>query len=295
MQFLAYILTQTGRNLRQTWGTQFMTLLTVTLSVLIFAFFFLIYINMMRAGEKLGDNIRLIVYLEEEIPSQMRPQIEKKINDFMEVDKVAFVSRTEAYSRLRKQMEKDSDILDDLKADFLPPSVEVYPPKSLKDLTRIQEFSDYLLTLPGALKVQYGQSWIERFNYFINLLRLVVILSGALLILSMTFIVSYTIRLTVVARREELEVLRLLGATSSYMRLPLLLEGLMQGFLGSALGLTALFFLFRWISGRFSGPELLNLMEFTFFPPAVSGIILLGGILLCTGGSLISIRKFLRV
>lgn len=295
MRFLAYILTQTGRNFRQTWGTQFMTLLTVSLSVLIFAFFFLIYLNMMSAGNRLGDDIRLVVYLEDEIEEPFRPQIEKKIHDFLEVEKIVFVSRAEAFSRLSEQLGKDRDVLDDLGAEFLPPSIEVHPSQSLKNLAQVHDFSEYLMTLPGAMKVQYGQSWIKRFSHFINLLRLIVFLSGALLILSMTFIVSYTIRLTVVARREELEVLRLLGATNAYIRLPLLLEGLMQGFLGSALGLTALFFLYRWISGRFSGPALLNLMDFTFFPPAMSGIILLAGIFLCTGGSLISIRRFLRI
>lgn len=295
MRFLAYILNQTGRNFRQTWGTQFMTLMTVTLSVLIFAFFFLIYINMMSAGNRLGDDIRLVVYLEDEIAAPIRPQIEKKIYDFLEVEKIVFVSRAEAFSRLRDQLGKDSDVLDDLGNEFLPPSIEVHPYKSLKNLTQIHDFSEYLLTLPGAMKVQYGQSWIKRFGHFIDLLRLIVILSGVLLILSMTFIVSYTIRLTVVARREELEVLRLLGATNSYIRLPLLFEGLMQGFLGSALGLTALFFLYRWISGRFSGSALLSLMDFTFFPPLMTGIILFASILLCTGGSLISIRKFLRI
>ncbi|MHB8150478.1 MAG: cell division protein FtsX [Desulfobulbia bacterium] len=295
MHFLAYILRQTGKNLRQTWGTQVMTLLTVTLSVLLFAFFFLIYTNMLRASARLGDDLRLIVYLDQEIPEQKRPEIEKKIRDFGPVEKIIFVSRTEAFSRLSAQLDKEKDVLNDLGPDFLPPSIEVYPLKNLQDLTKISQFSDFLLTLPHAAKVQSGSDWLRRFGDFTNLLQVVVLLSGVLLIISMTFIISYTLRLTVVSRQGELEILRLLGATSAYIRLPLLLEGMLQGFLGSSLGLGALYLLYQWIASRFSGPGFLNLFDFAFFPPELTAAILLAGVVLCTGGSLFSIRRFIRI
>ena len=295
MQFLAYILRQTGKNLRQTWVTQVMTLLTVTLSVLIFAFFFLIYTNMIRASERLGNDVRLIVYLDQEITAQMRPGIEKKIREFGPVEKIVFVSRPEAFSRLSAQLGKEKDVLNDLGADFLPPSIEVYPLKNLNNLTKISQFSDFLLTLPHASKVQSGSDWLRRFGYFTNLLRVVVLLSGGLLIISMTFIVSYTLRLTVLSRQGELEILRLLGATSAYIRLPLLLEGMLQGILGSTLGLVSLYILYQYIASRFSGPGFLRLFDFAFFPPELTAAILLAGIVLCTVGSLFSIRRFIRI
>jgi len=295
MNFLSYILTQTGRNLKQTWGTQLMTLLTVSLSVLIFAFFFLVYSNFLKVGAKLGDELRLIVFLQEEIIPELRPQIERKINDFGEVEKIIFVSRQEAFDRLSKQLEDDRDVLADLGSDFLPPSFAVYPRKTLRSLSRIKQFSDYLATLPGASKVQYGHDWVERFGYVTNLLRLIVILSGCLLIMTTIFMVSYTIRLTVIARRDELQVFRMLGATNTYIQGPLLIEGLLQGLLGSAIGLASLFALFLWIKSHFSGPGLLKLFDFSFFPPLTTGAILLASVLLCTAGSLFSIRKFLRI
>lgn len=295
MKQLGMILRQAGRNYRQTWGTQFMTLLTVVLSVLLFSFFFLVYMNMLRASERLGEDIRLIVYLEDEVVAELQPQIEKKIRDFSGVEKIVFVGREAAYERLAKQLGNDSDVLADLGPGFLPPSIEVYPLRTLKNLAQIEQFANYLATLPGAAKVQYGHAWLQRFGYFTNLLQVVVLLSGGLLILSMTFIVSYTIRLTVIARQEELEVLRLLGASSFYIRGPLLIEGLLQGLLGSTLGLYALFLLYQWITQKFSGPGLLHLFEFLFFSPLMIAIILGTSVFLCTAGSLFSIRKFLRI
>ncbi|MEW6595835.1 MAG: ABC transporter permease [Thermodesulfobacteriota bacterium] len=295
MKVLAMILRQTGRNYRQTWGTQLMTLLTVVLSVLIFSFFFLVYMNMLRASDRLGDDIRLIVYLDNEPVPELRPQIERRIREFSAVDKITFVSQQEAYNRLARQLGNDRDVLADLGPGFLPPSIEVVPQKNLKSLARVEEFARYLRTLPGAAKVQYGHAWLERFSYFTSLLQIIVLMSGALLILSMTFIVSYTIRLTVIARQEELEILRLLGASSFYIRGPLLIEGMLQGLLGSGLGLAALYFLYNWTARKFTGPGILNLFDFRFFSPMLMGTILGVAVLLCAGGTIVSIRKFLRV
>ncbi len=295
MKFASTILVQTSRNLQKTWPSQFMTLMTVSLSVLIFSFFALIYTNMIKAGERLGDDLRLTIYLDEEPVQEMQAQLVKKITNFNPVEEIRFTSRADAYKRLAEQLGDNVDVLDDLDPSFLPPSIEIYPKKNLSTLAQIKRFSEYLSTLPGATKVQYGQEWVERFNYFTKLLRIVVILSGALLILTTTFMVAYTIRLAVVARQAELEILRLLGATNSYIRTPFLIEGFLQGFLGSSLGLLALFFLFRWIQQRFTGPGILQLVEFTFFSPTIIAIIIGAGIILCTGGSFSSMRKFMRI
>jgi len=295
MKFFSTIAVQTSRNLQKTWPTQFMTLLTVSLSVLIFSFFFLIYTNMIQTGERLGDDLRLTIYLDEEPVQEMQAELVRKITNFSPVEKIRFRSRQEAYDRLAAQLGDNIDVLDDLDPSFLPPSIEVYPKKSLSTLAQIKRFSEYLSTLPGAVKVQYGQEWVERFNYFTKLLRVIVILSGILLILTTIFMVAYTIRLAVVARQAELEILRLLGATNNYIRTPFLLEGFLQGLLGSSLGLLALFFLYRWIQFRFTGPGILQLVDFTFFSPEMVWIIIAASIALCIGGSFSSMQKFMRI
>ena len=272
-----------------------MTLFAVSLSVLIFSFFYLVYINMQTASERLGNELRLIVYMDDEVPEGFREEFKRKITDFNKVDKIVFVSREDAFDRLRRQLGPDSDVLEGLDASFLPYSVEIYPPKDLKNLTRIKQFSDYLHTLPGAQKVQYGQEWIERFGYFVNLVQMIVVLSGTLLILTSVFMVSYTIRLTLEERQEELEILRFLGATNSYIRGPILVEGFLLGLLGVSVGMTALFFLYEWIKSHFSGPGFINLFEISFLPSQDTMMIMACALLLCFGGSIISVRRYLRV
>jgi len=295
MSFWFTVLRQVGRNLRQTWGSQLMTLLTVSLSVLIFAFFYLIYANMLNLGDKLGDDLSLIVYLEEEPGPELKEQLKRKITTFDEVESIRFITRAEAYERFAKQLGDNQDVLSDMPKDFLPPSIEVVPLKNLRSLNQVKLFSAYLARLPGTLKVQYGQDWVERFYYFTKLLSIIVLLSGTLLILTTIFMVAYTIRLTVLGRQAELELLKLVGATNNYIRTPFLLEGLLQGVLGSSFGIASVYLLFQWIKIQFSSPGFLNLFEFSFFSPGVSFTIIGVSIMLCTIGSYSTMQKFLRI
>ena len=295
MRFWFSVVRQAGRNLKQTWPSQLMTLLTVSLSVLIFAFFSLVYTNMINSSEQLGDDLRLIIYLEDDPGPEMQEQLRRKITNFDRVEDIIFVSREEAYQRFAEQLGSHQDVLDDIPKDFLPASVEVIPLKNLRSLNQIKLFSEYLAQLPGTLKVQYGQEWVERFYYFTRLLSIVVVLSGSLLILTTIFMVSYTIRLTIFGRQDELELLKLVGATNNYIRTPFLIEGLLQGLIGSSLGIFSLFILYQWIKGHFSGPGLLELFSFTFFSPEVIVGIIIISIILTTTGSFTSIQKFLRI
>ncbi|MBW1637446.1 MAG: FtsX-like permease family protein, partial [Deltaproteobacteria bacterium] len=253
------------------------------------------YTNMLHLGDKLGDDLTLIVYLEEEPGPELQQQLIKKITTFDDVEAIRFISSAEAYKRFARQLGQNEDVLEDMPKNFLPPSIEVTPLKNLRSLSQVKLFSEYLAKLPGTVKVQYGQEWIERFYYFTRLLSIVVLLSGALLILTTIFMVAYTIRLTILGRHDELELLKLVGATNNYIRIPFILEGILQGILGSTLGLAALYMLFNWIKLRFSGPGLLTLFEFSFFPPVVSVTIICVSILLCTFGSYSTLHKFLRI
>ena len=293
MNFLFAVFSQAGRNLLQTWRTQILSLMTITLSVLIFSFFYLVYTNALQAGEQLGDDLRLIVYLDEEAAPALQEQYRDKILKFDRVEKINFISSLQAFNRFKEQLDEDQDVLSDIPQDFLPPSIEVYPVRSLDTLSRIKRFSDYLQTLPGVIKVQYGREWVERFYTFIELLRIVVILSGSLLILTTTFMMAHSIRLTLLTRQKELEILHLVGASNSYIRMPFFLEGGLLGLFGSIAGMTALYMLFNWIELRFAGSAMLGMFSFNFFPLPIIAMIIGMAIVLCACGSFSSTRKIL--
>jgi cell division transport system permease protein len=295
MRFLSILCYQTLRNMLFAWKSQVATLLTVSLSVLIFSFFYLIYTNALHLGDELGEDLRLIVYLDEEPAEALKEEYQRKILKFDQVERIDFISSQDAYNRFAEQLGNDRDILTDVPPTFLPPSIEVYPLRSLDTLARIKRFSDYLQTLPGVLKVQYGKEWIERFYSFIQLMRIVILLSGFLLIMTTTFMVAHTIRLTLLARLKELELLRLVGATSNYIRMPYLLEGALQGLLGASLGLASLSVLYQWITLQFSGADLPPTLTFSFLPWEVILSIVAASTLLCAIGSFSTTRRTLNL
>jgi cell division transport system permease protein len=110
-----------------------------------------------------------------------------------------------------------------------------------------------------------------------------------------TFMVAHTIRLTLMSRQQELELLRLLGATNTYIRTPFLLEGALQGLLGAGSGMGALLLLFNWIKMQFAGPATTSLLSFIFFPWPVILLIVGLATLLCVVGSFSTIRRFLHL
>jgi cell division transport system permease protein len=295
MSFANALFSQTSRNLEKTWPTQLFTLLSVSLSVLIFAFFFLLYLNLTQVGNSLGGELRLTLYFEKEPVAEMQEQLRSRITEYAEVERIVYISPEEAFARLSLQLGSEKDVLAGLDSSFLPASFEIYPKRNLQSLARIRSFADYLTTLPTVQKVQYGQDWLQRFSSFIQLISIIVLISGSLLILTTIFMISHTIRLTLVARGDELAILRLLGADRTYIQGPLLLEGFLQGLLGSVMGTFLLYLLYEWTSARFSGSDLLGVYEMTFFPPAVVTVIILAGTLLCLTGCILSTRKFLRI
>jgi len=291
MNFLIAILTQTRRNLLLTWRSQLLSLMTIILSVLIFSFFYLVYTNALNAGKRLGDDLRLIVYLDENPDPTLQEQYRYKILKFDDVDKIEFVSSEQAYERFKSQLEDNKDVLADIPKDFLPPSIEIYPVRTLDSLSRIKRFSDYLQTLPGVLKVQYGRQWVERFYSFIELLKIVVILSGSLLVLTTTFMMGHSIRLTLLTRKKEIELLRLVGASNSYIRMPFFLEGALLGLLGSVAGIGALYLLYNWIELRFAGSAMPGMFSFNFFSYSTIALIIAVAVALCSCGSYLSTRR----
>lgn len=286
------LLCQLGRNLRRTWPTQIMGLLTVLLAVLIFAFFLLIQLNLQAAGARFGQDIRLTVYFESEPEAAQLATFKQQIRQFAETAEVNFISSRQAYQRFAQRLGDERDILEGLTEDFLPPALEVIPASGRLAPEQLEQLAAMLLALPGANKVQYGREWLQRFHAVKRLLITVVLVSGALLVLNMVFTISHTTRLTLNTRREEIEILHLLGARRNYIRLPLLAEGLLQGGLGSALGLAALYLLFHQAGELGLLPALAGS---TFLPLPTLATIWLGATLTCLLAGLLAINKALRV
>ena len=282
-------------DIRRNLGSYLLTTLVVTLSVLIFAFFSLLYWNLHRFVERFGSELGIVVYVKKDIPDSQVPILYERLSTMAGVKAVRFVSSEDAFKRLRGYLKGEEGVLDGVDPTFLPPSFEVELNRAIFNIPRIRALSREIAKWPEVAKVQYGQEWIRRLEAFSYAVKNVVLISGLLLVLTAGFVVANTIKLNVYARGEELEILRLVGATNSFIEGPFLLEAFIQGVLGSGLALSFLFLASRYLRAWVASSQLLRGFEFAYLPLPFVGATVGASVLLCVLGVWLSMRRFLRL
>jgi cell division transport system permease protein len=149
----------------------------------------------------------------------------------------------------------------------------------------------------GIGEVQYGEEWVKKFMTFFQFIRILGLMIAGFLVLTVLFIVSNTIKLTVLARQDELEILALVGATPFFIKAPFLIEGMLQGVVGAIIAISIL------TAGYYS--MLANAVNFLSFNPADAGLtflpipyivaLIFGGVILGFIGSLVSLKKLIVI
>jgi cell division transport system permease protein len=145
--------------------------------------------------------------------------------------------------------------------------------------------------------VEYDQEWIDRVQFIIRFVQIVGIVFGGILMFAATFSISNVIKLMVLSRKDEIEIMRLVGATNSFIKGPFLAEGILQGLLGSLLAIGFLYLIFLLIMSkvsRFNTP-FFSLQELHFLPVWMMLSIVAGGMFLGFLGSLFSLSRFLKI
>ena len=291
--FLARAIT----NIRQNVFVNVVTIGTITLALLIVSLFLLVFVNLESAAENWSERVQVTVYFDKELTGQEQSGFRGKISALTGVSRVSYVSRDEALKRFKSRLRGQETLLEGVRAEILPTSVEIALKRAYRETASVESFVTKLKQIPGITEVQYGEEWVRRFNSFLNFMRLVGALLGGFLVIAVVFIVSNTIKLTIYSRRDELEVMSLVGATRFFITAPFLLEGLIQGFVGSVLSLALLYGLYEGF--------LQNAGSYITFNPAASGLsflpveylsgLVLAGALLGFIGSLTSLKRFINV
>jgi cell division transport system permease protein len=191
-------------------------------------------------------------------------------------------------------MANQASVLENLADNPLPDSFEIRMTADIESWQRIDSLALRIESLPNVEDVEYGQRWIGQFVKFFNLFRMAGYAMGALFFVAAIFIVANTIRLVIYSRREEVEIMRLVGATDSFIKIPFYIVGLIQGALGAAIGTGLLYLLFTLMSVNVKQEFMPGLFRLKFIPPAVLGAILLGSMLVGLLGCYISLKQFLK-
>uniref|UniRef100_C6E2R4 Cell division protein FtsX n=1 Tax=Geobacter sp. (strain M21) TaxID=443144 RepID=C6E2R4_GEOSM len=294
---LSYYSSRAVANLRQNVFVSAVTVGTIALALLIASLFLLVYVNLSGMAEGWSDKVQVTAYFDAEPAPLEVAALKSRVQAIPGTAKVLFVSQAEAEKRLRSRLKGQESLLEGISAEVLPASLEIGLDRDRRDNESVAAYVAKLKRIQGITEVQYGEEWVRRFNSFMNLFRLMGALLGGFLTITVLFIVSNTIKLTIYARKDELELLGLVGATRFFIKAPFLIEGVLQGAAGAVISLLALlgcYFAFLKNAGDFLGinPASAGL---SFLPPSHLAGVVLGGVLLGFIGSATSLKRFINV
>jgi cell division transport system permease protein len=292
-----YFFARALANLRQNVFVSVVTVATITLALLIASLFLLVYVNLEGMANGWSDKVQITAYFDREPTPLAVSALKGRVKAIPGTSKAVFVTKQEAEVRLRARLKGQESILEGITSEVLPASLEISLDRGHRDSAAVTGYVTALKKIAGITEVQYGEEWVQRFNTFMNFFRLMGALLGGFLAIAVLFIVSNTIKLTIYARKDELELLGLVGATRFFIKAPFLIEGVLQGALGAVLSLVALsacYYAFLHNAGNFLGVNPAG-AGLSFLPPAHLAAILCGGIALGFIGSLTSLRRFINV
>ena len=292
-----YYFRQARQNLIQNPWLNAITLGTITLSFLILGLFLVLFLNTKGLLEDWGGRIRVTAYLGGSPGQEQMTRLREKVRGFEEVMEVKVRSKEEALKLLEEKIPERKELLRGLPRNPLPASLEIRLKGEYQNSEGAQSLARKLRGIPEVEEIQYGSDWLERFSAFMALLKGLGLGLGALLLLSTIVVISNTIRLNIFARREEIEIMRSVGATGLFIRAPFYLEGVLQGFLGAVLALAVLFALFQLFLSKVYEPlrSLLGNYPVQFLSLEQMAVVALGGVVLGLFGTQVSVGRYLRL
>jgi cell division transport system permease protein len=256
---------------------------TIAFSLFAFGLFGLVAINIRRALEQVSERVEVRAFLSDSADIEQVAAAMKDIGEFPEVLRVDYVSQENALERARKEMGEFADVFE---AGVLPASIEVHLRPDMRSPAVVKAVADKIKTYRFVDDVRYGEEWVEKLYRLRNIATVAGIALGIAFAAVAVIIIGATIRMTVLARAKEISIMRLVGATDMFIRLPFLIDGLVKGVLGGLLAL-----LFVWVANRVVNEYFI---ETIFFDRELVFLGVVGGAVMGVLGSLVSVGRHLR-
>ncbi|OGB92808.1 MAG: hypothetical protein A2Z31_03890 [candidate division NC10 bacterium RBG_16_65_8] len=296
MDRLRYIVEDALTNIRRSGWGGVASIGTIAVSFVVVGIFLIITGNLGALVADWKDQFQVTVFLEDGITGEQLALLKKRVQSERAVKGMTYTSKAEALQQFKREMQGRESLLEGLGENPIPASLQIRVHETSQTAEALKQLAASLGRLEGVEDVMYGQEWVHRVSSVIGLLRLLGLSVGLALGLASLLIVSNTIRLAVYARTEEIEVMRLVGATRLHIRAPFLLEGMIQGTLGAGLALVLLFGAYRatlWQIQVTPG-QIFGMGVGSFLEPHWAVLMVVAGAGVGAFGSLISVDRFLR-
>jgi cell division transport system permease protein len=210
------------------------------LSLLILVVFILLTLNVQAVIDRASEEMRAYVYLKDGVGAGTSSEIQMKLLGLEGVEEVVFVSKEEALTSFRQTLGGSKDMLDALGSNPLPDAYRIKMKPEYVRSEHLEKLTREVGKWDGVDEFRYGEKWLGRGEKLVRGFYLVDLCIGAIIFLSVIFVIANTVRLTVLTRQKTIEVAKLVGATNAYIRIPFLVEGAFQGAVASLLAIVLL-------------------------------------------------------
>ncbi len=291
-----YLLREAMTNLRVNRGSVLIGIVTTAFTLVCFGVFLLLYLNLKNVSGTLQGDIEVVVYLDTGASEQVVSLVQKRLETEPAAVTLTFVSKEQALRDFAEQFPEESLLLEGMEANPLPASIIVNLSPRFLDTESLSAFAERVKQLPGVTHVAYSQDWVDTLTLVVSYFELAAVVIGMILAMATVTIIANTIRLSLYTRKEEIEILRLIGATGIFIAIPYVIEGTILGAMGGGLALAVLKGVFEFFrlelnaSGWFVGVEHI----LPIFPRQVSFLLVMTGMLLGCGSSVLSVFGLMK-
>lgn len=289
----SYFFREAVRRIWVSKRTSFVAVAMIAISLLIVGCFLLIAENLSRAAEEWQGTSRVIVYLHADATPPQIQAVDRYLASQRELAGRRFVTREQALARFKSYFANLAEVVGQLEDNPFPPSFEADVPPAMAQSRLFAQQMSAVGALPGVDQVQYDWQWIERLRRLVHIINVVGLIAGGVLAIAAAFTIANVIRLTMMLYREEIEIMRLVGATERIIRGPFLIEGFLQGTIGGILAVILLWVVFE-ASRRSLAPSTSIVWGFLFrgfLPWEKVAALVAGGMLAGWFGSWLSVRE----
>lgn len=201
--------------------------------------------NIRRVLEQIESRVEIVAYLKDDVRADAAQLMLAEIKAFPEVAEAIFISRDEALAAARRELPELRAVFSDLEVNPLPASIEVRLLPGNRSPEVVAQVAARISGYPFVEDTNYGKEWVERIYLLRRIAGATAVVVGGAFAAVAILIIGTAVRMAIFARRDEIEIMRLVGATDAFVRMPFLLEGVLTGLLGAGFALSATYTIYK--------------------------------------------------
>ena len=282
------------KSVVRNFSLSFASIMCTTITLILVAVAVVAAANVNNATKLIEDELTIVTYLKRDVTEEQIDNIKSEISSYKNVEEVTFKSKDEWKLEMSEYDDSFKTVLDYLDENPLMDSFVL----KVNDVKKLSETSEYIKAINGVDTVKYGEGMVEQVISVFDIVQKIVVVVVIALVVVTSFLISNTIKLTIFSRRNEIEIMRLVGASNITIKLPFLFEGFIIGLIGSIIPVCITIYGYVILYSRMHGKLFSNMImlikpyPFVFW---VSLIVIATGALVGMYGSIKAVRKYLKV